>query len=1080
MAAPLGNAAINESTHNGNGAPYAPKAERHFKRQRLFKRLDEALNRPGLWISGPAGSGKTSLVESYLKACNIEYVWYRVNPTDNDASSFFLQIQKCAKKTIGPKNVPSILSEFGDNVGTVAFSRQYFAELYSQFPKPLILIFDNVNRAGTDAQLFTALSGAMDAATDRTYLFFLSRSEPPKTFARYYASNQLALLGWNDLRFTRDETQHFINWIQPSHTTSIDVDAIHSTTGGWAVGIQILVNASPIDPIISSESDYWSTAVLGDYFAAELFDKLPDNIRYFLMATAMLPAFSEDSAGAITGESNPARIISDLIGQHAFITRDDSGDNYIYQPLFRQFLTNQAYRRMDQQQLEKLSQRVLKLHETQGHVESALDLCHVTKDWENMQRLILSHAKTWLSDNRQQELIYQLNRLPSKIATCEPWLMMVRAEALKHIDANESHKLYENCAHIFQQKGNEKGKQLAAVGIQETALLENTKPKSMDRWLNEIAALKSPISEASSVKSTEARLIKCLLVGLASRMPLHPELSSWEQRAQAALQRKSSPESQAIILSGLLTLKCFCGDVSTLRLLTALCEKLDSSQGISPSIYNNLIEKLMFSYFLDGSYDRCYASAQKRLPESSNGVSFSFFAECTLSACALSTGDFDVANKHFTKIRRHLSKSKLLETLCFYYLRGWYAKLRNKTNEASLYAKLALHCSQRFGGPFFNAVSHMLCALTQLTKGRPASSKKHINQALDLSRKSGAKQMEFSCGLLKAELLFKDNCKDQALEQLRSSLCLGRQQSYSNLFFWRPKAMAMLCGEALKADIETDYVKTLILKRGLLPEESDMTMECWPWPIKIYSLKKFDIVINGESFVFTPRTRKTPILLLKALIAFGAKGVATVDLKDALWPEVSGDLSFNRFKISMYRLRKMLGREDAILVSSEHISLNPDICWVDIWPLEQILHSATRAWYEVHENPEKTAYAIMLTQKLSNQIRGGFLPEDKATWSIHRHEQIKHNFLFCLKKLCLYYEKLFDWATAIKYYRKGLSIFPDSEYLYQRLIKCHAATGDHSQAKKVYILCKKRLSLIYGIRPSSKTQKIAESIVGAG
>ncbi|MGD9187634.1 MAG: BTAD domain-containing putative transcriptional regulator [Desulfobacteraceae bacterium] len=1078
MAAPRGNAVIRDSARNVIGAPHAQKVKRLFKRQRLFKRLDEALSRPGLWVCGPAGSGKTSLVESYLQACKIDYVWYRVNPTDNDAASFFLRMHKYAEKAIGPENLPSTLSDFSDNVGTIAFSRQYFAKLYSQFPKPLILIFDNVTEAGPDADLFTALSGAMDAATDRTYLFFLSRSEPPKTFARYYASNQLALLGWNDLRYTRDETLNFIKWFQPDHTTSIDVDGIHSITDGWPVGIQILANSSATAPNTSSEPDYWSSAFLEDYYAAELFDKLPDNIRSFLMATAMLTTFSENSAGAITGESNPARIISDLVGQHAFITKNNNDDSYIYQPLFRQFLINQAYRRIDQEQLEKLSQRVLKLHESQGHIESALDLCHAAKDWENMKRLILSHAKTWLADNRQQELICQLDRLPSKIATGEPWLMMVRAEALKHIDANESHKLYENCAHIFQQKGNEKGRQLAAVGIQETALLESTKPKSMDRWLNEIAALKSPISEGSSVTFAEARLIKCLLVGLACRMPLHTELSSWEQRAQAALQRKSSPEAQAIILSGLLTLKCLCGDVSTLRLLTALGEKLDDSNGISPSVYNNLIEKLMFSYFLDGLYDKCNASTQKRLPESCDETTFSFFAECTLCACALSTADFDRAKKCFSRMRRHLSRSKLFETLCFYYLNGWYATLRNKTCEASLYARLALHCSQRFGGPFFNAVSRTLCALAQLTKGRTSSSKKHINKALDISRNIGAKQLEFSCGLIKAELLFKCNCKDQALEQLRSSLCLGRKQSYSNMFFWRPNKMAMLCGQALKADIETDYVKTLILKRGLFPEESDTTMECWPWPIKIYSLKKFDIVINGEPFVFTSRTRKTPILLLKALIAFGAKGVATVDLKDALWPEVSGDLSFNRFKISMYRLRKMLGREDAILVSSEHISLNPDICWVDIWPLEKILHDTTKAWYEAHENPEKTVHAKMLTQKLSNRIKGGFLPEDKEIWSIQRHEQIKHNYLFCLKKLCLHYEKSSDWAYAIKYYRKGLSIFPDSEYLYQRLIKCHAAAGDHSQAKKVYTLCKNRLSLIHGIRPSSKTQEIAESIAG--
>jgi ATP/maltotriose-dependent transcriptional regulator MalT/DNA-binding SARP family transcriptional activator len=1076
MASTRGNTTTNHYVHDNNCAHHSKIAERYFKRQRLFKRLDEALSQPGLWLNGPAGSGKTSLVESYLKERKKEFIWYRVNPTDNDVSSFFQKIQKYAEKIIGADKVPPTPCELGDNVNTIAFSRQYFARLYSQLSKPLILIFDNVNEVEPNAELFAALSGAMDAATDRTVLFFLSRSEPPKTFARHYASSQLALLGWNDFRFTRDETQDFIKWIRPAQTTSIDADRIYSKTGGWAAGIQILVNASPMSSNSSSEPDYLSTAVLGDFFAAELFDKFPDKIRSFLMATAMLPSFSVESAKVITGESNPVRIISDLMGQHAFIIKDNSGENYNYQPLFRQFLENQAYRRLNRQQLEKLSQRVLKLHETQGQIESALDLCHAVKDWENMQRLILSHAKTWLANNRQRELIFQLDRLPSTVAEAEPWLMMVRAEALKQINAGESHQLYENCAHIFQKTGNTKGLRLAVVGILETAFLENIKPKSIDRWLNDFASLKLPIAEASSLRSTEARLIKCLLVGLSTKIPHHPELSTWEQRAQTALQKKCSPEAQAIILSGLLTLKCLYGDVCTLRLLTAFGEKLDSSQGVTPLVNNNLTEKLMFSCFLDGLFDKCNTSEQKRLPESGEEVTFSFYALCTLTACALNTGDLDTAKIHFSTMRRHLSKSKSLETLCFYFLKGWYALLRRKTSEASLYARLALQRSQRYDGPIFIAFSHTLCTLSQLAKGRLASSKKHINQAYILSKNIGAKQLEFTCGLIKAELLFKDNRTDQALEQLQASLSLGRQHSYNNLFFWRPKTMSMLCSKALKADIEIEYVKALILKHGILPDESDTTMECWPWPIKIYSLKKFSIVIDGEPFVFTPRTRKTPILLLKSLIAFGAKGVATVDLKDALWPEVSGDLSFNRFKISMYRLRKMLGREDAILVSSEHISLNPDVCWVDIWPLAENLRDATKAWYEMHVSPEKTSLAIALTQKLSNQIKGGFLPENKETWSIHRHEQIKHNYLFCLKQLCLHYEKTSDWASAIKYYRKGIRVFPDSEYLYQRLIQCHAADGDHSQAKEVYKLCKKKLSLIYGILPSSKTQEIAESI----
>lgn len=43
-----------------------PNLEGIFLRKRLFRRLDQALMRPVIFITGPAGSGKTSLVTSYL------------------------------------------------------------------------------------------------------------------------------------------------------------------------------------------------------------------------------------------------------------------------------------------------------------------------------------------------------------------------------------------------------------------------------------------------------------------------------------------------------------------------------------------------------------------------------------------------------------------------------------------------------------------------------------------------------------------------------------------------------------------------------------------------------------------------------------------------------------------------------------------------------------------------------------------------------------------------------------------------------------------------------------------------------
>ena len=67
-----------------------------LSRERLFDLLDRRMGRPVTWISAPAGSGKTTLVTSYLESRELPCLWYQVDRGDADIASFFYFMSRAA------------------------------------------------------------------------------------------------------------------------------------------------------------------------------------------------------------------------------------------------------------------------------------------------------------------------------------------------------------------------------------------------------------------------------------------------------------------------------------------------------------------------------------------------------------------------------------------------------------------------------------------------------------------------------------------------------------------------------------------------------------------------------------------------------------------------------------------------------------------------------------------------------------------------------------------------------------------------------------------------------------------------
>lgn len=245
-------------------------------------------------------------------------------------------------------------------------------------------------------------------------------------------------------------------------------------------------------------------------------------------------------------------------------------------------------------------------------------------------------------------------------------------------------------------------------------------------------------------------------------------------------------------------------------------------------------------------------------------------------------------------------------------------------------------------------------------------------------------------------------------------------------------------------------------------------------PIVITTLGHFSIHKQGQVINGPGNNQHKPTELLKLVIALGSRSVGEVRISDALWPDADGDVAHTSFSVTLHRIRKLLTM-DTLQLCDGHLTLNPHICWVDVWALDSLLG-------QIRNELNNSQTDLEIIRTLSNHAlqlyQDHFLGnEDEQPWFIAFREKIKSRFIRCLTQVCDALEQYGHCHLAIDFYRKGIEIEPLSEVFYQRLMKCYVQRGRNIEAVNVYRQCEKLCRALTGAEPSASTQAIYREIV---
>jgi LuxR family maltose regulon positive regulatory protein len=370
--------------------------------------------------------------------------------------------------------------------------------------------------------------------------------------------------------------------------------------------------------------------------------------------------------------------------------------------------------------------------------------------------------------------------------------------------------------------------------------------------------------------------------------------------------------------------------------------------------------------------------------------------------------------------------------------------------------------------PAAQVLAHVFAALALDAAGTPGASI-HLVPAANLAHGMNSAIATFTVQLAEAHIAVSRGDEGRALQVLAGLLPIGRAHSFVNTWTWWTTMMAELAARALDADLEIAYVRRLVRERRLIPREPPVHLETWPWPVKVFTLGRFEVLTDDRPVRFLGKAQKKPIALLQALVALGGRDVPEDRLAELLWPDSDGDAAHQALAVTLHRLRRLLGH-GAISRSDGRIGLSPSHCWVDVWALEGTLARAETAVARSPVRDHEWAASIRWTDRAVALYRGEVLmPEPALAAAARVTARLKERLLRQLRRIARVWEGLGDWEAVAEYYERAVTIDECAEDAYRRLIGAYRRLDRRGDAMLAYQRCRKALAGL-GVEPSPETE----------
>ncbi|HEX5048092.1 MAG TPA: bacterial transcriptional activator domain-containing protein, partial [Gammaproteobacteria bacterium] len=707
----------------------------------------------------------------------------------------------------------------------------------------------------------------------------------------------------------------------------------------------------------------------------------------------------------------------------------------------------------------------------EGDHEAALALFAATSDWELAADIVRSGAPALLAQGRVQTLHEWIARLPRSHVDASARLLYWEAVCAAQLDPANSAPSIERAYGAFVAAADEAGQALCASLAITANFAEWGNFADRRRWLRILTELLERAPRFSD-EIAELRAWAALLFVFSFEVGEFPLGEICADRV-AALCRAPLPAGERLAAASQLLFHR-----NQVASSDAAKEVLNELRPLAESPEASPLQKAGWIW---GEATYLFHAGAMTAARRRQAEALQLLAESGLQPMrtvlrlldiwiVLAESNAALAAEMLDELAPQIDREKPNDVALYQHLRAWLALLEGRPHTAVEHAEQATRITRVHASRSSLVCSFSLAALAFAQCGRMREALEAAAEAVRGS--TGAHGVvAFTALLFKCEVLRRcDGAQGELLATLGEAFGTARRSGFVHCLIWIPPLMSRLCAAALAAGIETEHVERLIRVRGLPPPAPDT--EIWPWRLRIFTLGRFDVVIDGKRLGFSGKAQRRPLDLLKLLIALGGRKVAVDRLTAMLWPNAEGDAAHRAFKVSLHRLRRLLGVE-VLHVESGEVTLDPQCTSVDVWTFERWFGEASARGRAAGETG---ATATDTVDRVLSLYHGPFLAGDARDWALGARERLRSKYVRGVMLAGDALESRGDDSHAGILYERGIDAEPAAEEIYARLMRCYRRLGRPADALAVYRRCEAMLAALVGTKPSRAVRSLYEEM----